>query len=294
MNQVRWLRSSFVNIVDNTLFAGSSDEEGSDSGDHSDDREEPKFIDLDRQDMQVRFDVGPEKLLKTSIARLPVTEKGQVAHLSPLEETIHDGDFEAFIQIAGLATKLPKPVALTDLASEEVFLRKDRAKLLDEYIRRTGKGIDIPQKKKKGTEDEPEGPKGKEYWGLNVRGKKRRDLASKGDPNARYNNGSKIPLVWDAARLGALDILGYLSTDRPLAAYQHYLSANPKEAREADLPTLESSISELLGWSANPSNGTVLSAAARDGKLDSFKKSLELNPTLLEPYLHKKYPARIF
>lgn len=230
--------------------------------------------------------------MKTSIARLPATEKGQVVHLSPFEETIHDGDFEAFIQIAELASKLPKPVALTELATEEVFLRNDRAKLLDEYIRRTGQGIDVPQKNE-GTKDEPERPKGKDYWGLNVHGKKRRDLAEKGDPNARYNGGSKTPLVWHAAKLNALDVLEYLSTDRPLAAYQYYLSANPKEAKKADLPALEGSISELLGWCVNPSNETALNATVRDGKLDSFKKLLELNPTLLKQYLHKRYVARV-
>ena len=81
---------------------------------------------------------------------------------------------------------------------------------------------------------------------------------------------------------------------RSLAAYQYYFSANPKEAKNADLPVLESSISELLGWCANPSNETALSAALQEGKLDSFKKLLELNPTLLKPYLHKRYTARVF
>ena len=241
--------------------------------------------------MQIRYDVGPETLLKTVIAYLPDTEDGQVLYLKPIEEAIYSNDFEAFIQIAELAAKLPRPVALAELACEDSFLRKDRAKLLDEYIRRTGKGINVPQKTE-GTEDAPERPKGKEYWGLNVHGKKRRDLAARGNPNSRYSSLSKIPLVWHAAKLGALDVLEYLNTDRPLAAYQYYFSANPKEAKKADLLALESSISELLGWCANPSNETALSAALQEGKLDSFKKLLELNPTLLKPYLHKRYTAR--
>ena len=232
--------------------------------------------------------------MKACISCPPTTEKGDALCLNPFEEAIYNDDFEAFIQIAELAAKLPKPVAITELASEDKFLRKDRAKLLDEYIRRTGQGIDVPQKKTEGTEDAPERPKGKEYWGLNVHGKKRRDLAARGDPNARYNSGSKIPLVWHAAKLGALGVLEYLNTDRPLSAYQYYFSANPKEAKNADLPALESLISELLGWCTNPSNETALSAALQEGKLDSFKKLLELNPTLLKPYLRKKYTARVF
>jgi hypothetical protein len=231
--------------------------------------------------------------LKACISCLPIAEKGDTVSLNPLEEAIYNDDFEAFIQIAELAAKLPKPIALTELASEDKFLRNDRTKLLDEYIRRTGQGIDAPQKKTEGTEDAPERPEGKEYWGLNVHGKKRRDLAARGDPNARCNSGSKIPLVWHAAKLGALGVLEYLNTDRPLAAYQYYFSANPKEAKKADLPALESSISELLGWCANPSNETALSAALQEGKLDSFKKLLELNPTLLKPYLHKRYTTRV-
>ena len=166
---------------------------------------------------------------------------------------------------------------------------------MDEYIRRTGQGIDVPQKKTEGTEDAPQRPKGKEYWGLNVHGKKRKDLAARGDPNARFSgsSGSKTPLVWRAAQHGALGVLDYLNTDRPLAAYQYYFSANAKEAKKADLPALESSISELLGWCSNPSNETALSAALQSKKLDSFKKLLELNPALLKPYLHKKYAPSV-
>ena len=227
--------------------------------------------------------------MKLRIARLPDNEDDSISHQNPLERAIYDGDFEAFIQIVEINTKLPKPIALTELASEDTFLQKDRAKLLDEYIRRTGQGIEVPRKENKGTEDAPQRPKGKEYWGLNVHGKKRRDLASRGDPNSRFNAAPKIPLVWSAAQHGALGVLEYLNSDRPLAAYQYYFSANAKESKEADLSTLENSISELLGWCSNASNETALNAAMRSGKLDTFKKLLELNPALLEPHLHMRY-----
>ena len=252
--------------------------------DDSGEKAGPKFIDLDQRDTQVLYDVGPEKLLTTGVHRLPDTEGSYTIYLKPLEEAIHDDDFEAFIRIAELCNQLPELIDLSKLASETVFLRKDRVKLFDEYIRRTGKGIDIPQKIEE-TEDVPQSPKGNEYWGLNVHGKKRRDLA---DPDARYDNGSRFPLVWCAAQWGALDILEYLNTDRPLAAYKHYLSENAEEAEKADLPVLEGSIAELLGWCSNPSNETALSAALNSGMLDSFKKLLELNPTLLRPYLYKR------
>jgi hypothetical protein len=287
---------SLFDLTDHAFSIVDSDEEESDaeetggvSGDESDEKEEPQFIDLDRQDKQIRFDVGPEKLLKTRIARLPDTKDGVISQVTPLEGAIHDGDFEAFIQIVEIDAKLPKPVALTELVSEDTFIQKDRAKLLDEFIRRTGQGIEVPQKKKEGTEDAPERPKGKEYWGLNVHGKKRRDLASRGDPNSGNVSASKIPLVWSAAIHGALGVLEYLNSDRPLAAYQYYLSVNAKESKKADLSALESSISELLGWCSNPSNETALNAALQVGRLDAFKKLLGLNPTLLKPYLHKKY-----
>jgi hypothetical protein len=279
---------------------GSDDEEGDDaeetdeSGDEPDGKAEPEFIDLDPRDgMQVRFDVGPDKLLKSRIARLPDTVDGSTSQANPLEGAIHDGDFEAFIQIIEINAKLPKPVTLTDLVSEDTFLQKDRAKLLDEYIRRTGQGIEAPRKNNEGTEDAPQRPKGKEYWGLNVHGKKRRDLASRGDPNSRFDTRSKIPLVWSAAQSGALGVLEYLNTDRPLAAYQYYFSANAKESKDLDLQTLEGSISDLLGWCSNPSDETALSAAVKSGRLDSFKKLLELNPTLLKPYFHKRYVTRV-
>jgi hypothetical protein len=290
-----------VNPADNPPLVDDLEEEESEaeesvdgSGDDSDEKEEPKFIDLDQQDTQVRYDVGPEKLLGTATVRLPDTEDGTTCYLKPLEQAVYDDDFEAFIQIAELGAQLPKPISLTELTSEDTLLRKDRAKLLDEYIRRTGQGIDVPQKTE-GTEDAPQRPKGKEYWGLNVHGKKRRDLAARGDPNARHNwsKGSKFPLVWLAAQHGALGILEYLNTDRPLAAYKYHFSANAKEAKNADLPAMESSISELLGWCFNPSNETALSAALHFRRLDSFKKLLELNSTLLKPYLHMKYVPRV-
>lgn len=285
-------------LLINGRLSDDTDEEDSEpvetdedsEGDSDDNKEEPKFIDLDQRDTQVRYDVGPEKLLGVTIPRLPKTEDGSTFDLKPLEEAIRDDDFEAFIQIAEFCAQLPKPIALVGLASEDTFFREDRPKILDEYIRRTGQCIDVPQKKTEGTDDVPQRPKGKEYWGLNVHGKKRRDLAARGDPNARYNgsNGSIVPPVWRAAQHGALGMLEYLSTDRPLAAFQYYFSANPKEARKADLPELESTISELLGWCSNPSNETALNAALRSKQLDSFKKLLELNPALLKPYLYKK------
>ena len=231
--------------------------------------------------------------MASSIACLPHTKDGDTSNLKPLEEAIRDDDFEAFNQIAELYAQLPNPISLAGAVSDTIFLREDRVKLLDEYIRRTGQGIGVPQKTE-GTEDTPQHPKDKEYWGLNVHGKKRRDLAAREDPNARDNgsDGWEAPLVWRAAQHGALGILDYLNTDRPLAAYQYYLSANAEEAKKADLPALESSISKLLGWRSNPSNETALSAALRYRKLDSFKKLLELKPTLLKPYLHKKYASR--
>lgn len=231
--------------------------------------------------------------MKSRIARLPDSEDGIISYANPLEGAIHDGDFEAFVQIAELCARLPKPVSLTDLASEDTFLHRDRVELLDEYIRRTGQGIDVPKKNTEGTEGEPQRPKGKEYWGLNVHGKKRKDLASKGDPNARYNVGPKVPLVWSAAQCGALSTLEYLSTGRPLVAYQYYFSANAKESKDTDLLALENSISELLGWCSNPSNETALSAAVKSGKLDVFKKLLELRPTLLKPYLQKRHATKV-
>jgi len=112
--------------------------------------------------------------LNSWISCLPDTEDGQISPLNPAGKAVYDDDFEAFIQIAELCAKLPQVRCPHGVCNEETFLLKDRAKLLDEYIRRTGQGIDVPQKKTEGTEDAPQRPKGKEYWGLNVHGKKRR------------------------------------------------------------------------------------------------------------------------
>ncbi|KAG7089892.1 hypothetical protein E1B28_011526 [Marasmius oreades] len=67
----------------------------------------------------------------------------------------------------------------------------------------------------------------KAYYGLNVHGKKWKDLARKNDPNANQEEPLvKPPLVWHAAVVGASRIVDYLKSDRPLEAYRYYAMCN--------------------------------------------------------------------
>ncbi|KAI0916906.1 hypothetical protein AcW2_007171 [Taiwanofungus camphoratus] len=82
--------------------------------------------------------------------------------------------------------------------------------MLDELIRRTGFGINVSVNQESG-DGPPESVRQKNtkvYLGLNVHGKKRKDLATKGDPKALSAiNTNTIPILRKAAREGALGVV---------------------------------------------------------------------------------------
>ncbi|KAF8185205.1 ankyrin [Pholiota molesta] len=162
---------------------------------------------------------------------------GAMGTATPLQKSVIDHDLEAFVHIANLYQALPQPIELSDTHILNEILQQDHADILDEYIRRTGDGVDFEVVKKIGdVPAESELPavtndENKIYLGLNVHGKKRTDLAQKNDPNATGEEAPVVhPLVWRAVTVKAKDIITYLASDRPLAAYKFYASthSNPK------------------------------------------------------------------
>jgi hypothetical protein len=212
----------------------------------------------------------------------------KLGFLTPVNRAIADGDFEAFVQIAELCKFLPKPILLVNVVHESVLLSQDRVEILDEYIRRTGTGIHLPEKRVAKETGASERPKGKEYWGLNVHGKKRKDLAIPNAPGELDMIGP-IPLVWKAVQTFAPAILTYLASERPLAAYRYYFATNTSDKRARNMSDLAEILPEKLGWCANGTNETPLVAAVIRNSLDAVKHLFILRPKLMKEYLQSTY-----
>jgi len=90
-----------------------------------------------------------------------------------------------------------------DASVLDFILKRDSSAILEEYIRHTGEGLALPEEKSSsdvGNVETDYDVDFKLYMGLNVHGKKRKDLAKKSDPNAPQTVDAKvIPLLWRAA-----------------------------------------------------------------------------------------------
>jgi hypothetical protein len=171
----------------------------------------------------------------------------------------------------------------------DAIITNDRVEILDEFIRRTGSGIDaVPASDD--SDAHPFQSKSSLYLGLSVHGKKRKDLARKNDPNATGREDFVTPLLWKAARAHALAIVTYLSGGRPLLAYRFYSSSNSDERAERLRRTanLENVMPEWLGWSMNSLNESPLTAAVLGNALDSIKILFETSPKLMRTVLHER------
>lgn len=255
--------------------------------------EEVNFIDVAQRKATAKYSVNPDQLLQI---KTKLFIKDNEYDLSPINKAVVEGDFEAFVQIAELDKHLTtsskvQSHPLLHLIQYRIFFEHDRAEMLDEYIRCTGYGIFLPTKKAEKNDGVVEKPKGKEYWGLNVHGKKRKDLATKDDPNAGSDKDSigPTPLVWTAIQHGAGDILKYLATERPLAAYRYYFSTNTSDKRSRNVPNdFATILPGKLGWSANPLQETPLTAAVMSDNLDSLRLLFASHPKLMREFLHYK------
>lgn len=192
-----------------------------------------------------------------------------------LSRMISEKDFEGFIQIANLYQTLPKPPTFPKSILSSI-VEWDQPEMLDEFIRRTGYGINVKNAQKDG--DEADLPvlvndQNKLYLGLNVHGKKRADLARKNDPDANQDESTEHPLLWTAARQGAKKIIEYLSSDKPLAAYKFYsMSRSDEKAiwiRRAQ--DLEKRLPTFLGWTINSLGESPVTAAILGDQLDALK-----------------------
>ncbi|PCH39851.1 ankyrin [Wolfiporia cocos MD-104 SS10] len=269
------------------------EEEEDDDDDNMDDDSVPiNFVDIAKRPSTVKTSVSPQTLLNHGcIQWIDSTETLQRG--SVLFRAIFEDDLQAFVQIAELYSSLPEP---EPLPTNTLFwtLKYDRRDVLDELIRRSGVGIDVDNEN--AHEDEVPGAthqkSSKIYLGLNVYGKKRKDLATKNDPNANRQavQNRNLPLLWDAAKAGALRVIAYLEGDLPLAAYRYYASTHSDERatylRRA--PDLASVLPQWLGWSMNQLNESAITTAILGDNLVVLKELLTMQPKEMEQALIAK------
>ena len=220
--------------------------------------------------------------------------KGErTGHARLLSKAVIDHDLEAFVHIANLYQTLPEEFEM-EHSIMDTILKEDQPDILDEYIRRTGSGIDMKSNRK-----DTEGPeviatavndKNKIYLGLNVGGKKRADLARANDPDASYKEPFEIPILWEAVRANAKAVVEYLAGDRPLAAYRFYASTHSDEQaiwlrRVTDLDKL---LPTWLGWTMNQMGDSPLMAAIIANDLDVIKLLFRKAPQMMAATTHQK------
>jgi hypothetical protein len=237
--------------------------------------------------------VPPSQLLHSSTLQWLNKTKSAVESGNIRRKAIIENDLEAFVRISDLYERLSDQAKLETGCLLSQIVNSDHAEILDEYIRRTGAGINI---KDTGVSDGPETDTDKKqtlYLGLSVHGKKRKDLVRKNDPNAVAIHGDDgvVPLLWQAAVANAKSIVRYLCGDRPLAAYRFYASTHSDKLAEhlRAVPDLEQVLPEWLGWRASVTNESPLTSAILGNSLELLQTLLDKSPTLMAPLLRERY-----
>ncbi|KAF5369314.1 hypothetical protein D9758_002726 [Tetrapyrgos nigripes] len=274
--------------INDISFDDDDDDNGSVGSDDSDDtvegRQQISFVDVANRRSAVQCNVAPELLLKSSIAW--IDKKGFKCQDNFLPKAVKSGDFEAFVNIANIYKLADPPLKIDENNLLDAILSSNNVEMLDEYIRRTGKEISVklPSVDEAGETAHAVTDSTKLYLGLNVHGKKRKDLATRNDPNAVGSlEESRTPLLWNAINHGALDIIDYLGTSRPYEAYKYFAMCNSDELaitlrRRTDLEKL---LPGLLGWSINAVGESPLSTAIMAGDLPTVKRLYGKEPKLM-------------
>ncbi len=290
-----------------------SDAYDSDASEVTIERQEIRFTDIATRPSAVKSDTHPKTMLQDVQAKwMRPAPEGSTAGLrvgqdNLLTYSVVAGDLEAFVQICKLYDTLPEPLDLRSNNTMQIILAHDQVDILDEYIRRSGDGIDIEGARKASeSQDGGEIPvatndASKSYLGLNVHGKKRKDLASQNDPNAvSHEQSPVVPLLWRAATVGATKVIEYLASDKPFAAYKLYAATHSDQEaiwlkrflsgqEKSTEGALEKKLSAWLGWTVSSLGESPLTAAIAANNLEVIKLLARLQPTLFAQALHTKF-----
>ena len=253
-------------------------------------KKEAKFIDIATRSSAIKTDVHPRTMLQSSSVKWRKGERKGDASI--LTKAVIDHDLEAFVHIANLYQTLPQVIGMEQDVMTTI-LEEDQPDMLDEYIRRTGFGIDMASNRKDSGDTEMAAAvndENKIYLGLNVHGQKRTDLARANDPDADRGTRFEIPILWKATKAKAKAVVEYLAGDRPLTAYRFYASTHSDERaiwlrRTTDLEKL---LPTWLGWTVNNMGDSPFIAAIVANDLDIVKLLFQKAPQLMATTVHQK------
>jgi hypothetical protein len=254
-------------------------------------KKDAKFINIATRSSAIKTNIHPRAMLQSSsVIWRKSYHKGQA---SILTKAVIDHDLEAFVHIANLYQTVPQAIGMEEDVMTTI-LEEDQPDMLDEYIRCTGFGIDMASNRKDSRDTEVTAAvndENKIYFGLNVDGQKRADLAGTNlkDPvadNARF----EIPILWKAAKAKAKAVVEYLAGDRPSTAYRFYASTHSDELaiwlrRTTDLEKL---LPTWLGWTVSNMGDSPLIAAIMANNLDMIKLLFQKAPQLMATTVHQK------
>lgn len=236
----------------------------------------PEVYDLMHRTSSIAIHVGPERQFKP----FSILRDGKIIQRSPLEYVFEKGIVEEADKIIKLRN-MYKPL-LTDFESQLSDVFKSDSPALLEYmvspsstiwlhwlillqIRRAGVGIPVKEDEEDEEDENAEKVAPKVYQGLDVHGKKRKDLA-RADPDAPSNWAPQhAPLLWRAARAGAVKVVEWISEGSYVEAYKTFLQeaeADNAVARalkrinnlDQELPSILGAVPNALGehvvWAA--------------------------------------------
>ena len=216
----------------------------------------------------------------------------RTGHDCLLSKAVIDHDLEAFVHIANLYQTLSQ-VMETEQATLNTILEEDQPDILDEYIRRTGYGIDMKSNRTTNGDTEVTtavNDENKIYLGLSVHGKKRADLARANDPAADCPEPFEIPILWKAVKAKSKAVIAYLAGDRPLIAYRFYASTH-SDARAIWLRRtidLDKLLPTWLGWTITNIGDSPFMAAILANDLEVIKLLFQKSPQIMAPAVHQK------
>ncbi|SJL01059.1 uncharacterized protein ARMOST_04375 [Armillaria ostoyae] len=276
------------------LEDGDSDVD-SDYSDDTVDQDEPTFVDVASRPSAVKSETSQQLFLEEN-AEFPPNKDDSTqsnVHRRLVAWAVATDDMEAFTHL----TKLYKyvkdgPIDVYGRILTEI-VECDRPEMLDMCIRRRGHGISFVSVHS----DEQEGfhhivnDESRVYMGLNVHGKKRKDLARESYPDADSSEDDPTPLLWQAALAGATKVVQYIGSRRPLEAYKFYsISHNDEKAiKIRRTPDLEKVLYEWLGWKTNALGESPLTAAVLSNKFETIKAMFDLkSKRLAKSVIHNR------
>lgn len=290
MSLLRCISAFAHEIVDDEANDEENSDYDSDDSSMTVNEKDIKFIDIATMSSSVKCTYKPQDLLQYFFDH----KEGDCVHDRNLfTMAIAEGNTKNFKHIIGFYDSLPQMSDLGGDATLKVLVQKNHPEMLDEFIRRTGLGIDIEGAGKSMGIAEP--PKvvndtNKVYLGIKIHGKKRVDLAMKNNPDAQPTRGAVPPLVWRAAEAGATGILTYLASGKPLEAYRHYSAKNVVERATwiKSIPDLEKHLPGLLGWKITDFGVSPLTAGLLNGHPEVLEHLFSVDPKLMTAALQRR------